>query len=193
MKQLTLYIFLLLLLLSACKTTKRVTASYVEKSHDSVAMQATQQADTSKARYSYKKETDTAIGIKGKKLEGNISKEETELPRTSKGKAVPRHFEKKEDGLAVWVHIDTLGNIKYGASSDSLTLVIKNLVYSYDSLASRQSNNQKQYIYITKTKYSAAETTIRKVVKWRFWPYIIFIALAAALFFVGKWFFKKYL
>lgn len=158
---------MLLLLLVACGTSKKTSSEKQYKSQDTAATQVAQHTADSSGRSSVQVIRDSAIGIQGKKVEDSISKEDTEIPVTPKGKKVPRHFAKKENGLTAWVVIDTNGNVRYGAESDSLTLVVKNLVRQSDSLtriiSTKDSSN-------TRIVHAVQQTSISSTTKVRgFW------------------------
>ncbi|MFN4249062.1 MAG: hypothetical protein ACK4EY_15145 [Flavipsychrobacter sp.] len=182
---------LLLLMLIACDTTKKsVTSTAV--SSDTLVQQATQQSDISHGRNTYKEKTDTAVGIAAQAVEGSIKKQDTEIPRTKDGKAVPRHFEKKVNGLSAWVDIDTNGNVKYGAKSDSLTLVIKGLTRSYDSLFNIQQHKKADTFYRVRTQYSSIESTIRKIRTAWWFNYLLIVIGCIAFVLIAIWALKKF-
>jgi hypothetical protein len=190
--KLTAYISLTLLVLTACTTTKK-SSSTNTVSADTVLQQAVSQQQQTNTRHTNEVRKDSTIGIAGQTVDDTIAAEDTEVPRTKDGKAVPRHFSKKENGLSIWVTIFEDGRIAYGATSDSLTLVIRNLTYKTDSLAHVLVTKDSSSVYASASKATTTETVKVKIRSfWAAnWWWIVLVLVLGVLGVCAKTYLKR--
>lgn len=89
---------------------------------------------------------DSAIGVQARQVHDSISNKllQVAIPYTAHKSATkePVYKEKTVNGLKAWISIDTSGNIKYGASSDSFALLVRKLQSQRDSIYSQVRNAQ---------------------------------------------------
>lgn len=157
------FIVLISILLASCGSTKRSTSISSVTLTDTVVHQQQKATDSTASQFRYLIERDSAVGISAKEVKDSLPSEHQNV-RNSKGRKVPVHKEKTVNGLKAWINIDTSDNITYGASSDSMTLLVKGLIRERDSVVQR--NRQFRFIdNVTKTSQtsnSSSSTTKTK-------------------------------
>lgn len=189
-----------LMLSLGCKTTSKSVKETHTSTRDSISSfdsTAISNTDVHKEVEitNHRTERDSVFGIPAKNVADSINKKDLELPRTKTGTAVPRRFEKKEDGVRAWAVIDTNGNLLYGCDVDSITFVVKNLIREnntirsrYDSLASVLARTKEQVV-VKYVEVSTKDTKIVKEKNWwgRNWKLLVVLVVAVVLITVFKW------
>lgn len=177
---------------TACTTTKK-SSSTNTVSADTVLQQAVKETQVSNQSSRQTVKTDTTIGVQRKKVEDDIKPQDTEVPRTKDGTAIPRHFSKKENGLTAWVTLFGDGSIKYGAESDSLTLVIRNLEYTKDSLTQMLFVKDSSNYYHASKQATTTETLKIKTRSWLAanWWWMLILVVMGVLAVFAKTYFKR--
>lgn len=153
----------LLLLLTACGASKKVHTEKESKSQDTVVRQVVQQSASSSNKVTKTTLRDTVIKVQERIVHDTIHAEDKEIPQTPSGKKMPRHFEKSENGLTVWVDLQPDGNITYGGRADSLLLVVRNLERTADSLIQASSNIKSDSTYHGHSEANTEITVMKKV------------------------------
>lgn len=182
----------ILLFAASCSLSKK-TSTRAEQSiiKDTASTVIENRSNTQQIREKETRISDTVIGISGKTVADTINKEDTYIPRTQSGKAVPRHYETKDNGLRAWVTIDTNGNVLYGAEADSMTLVIHDLVQENERLTNIAESLKVANIFsgnhsVQTSEY--AEFTRQTFIGWA-WPWILGAVVLAIIFFIIKKYF----
>lgn len=189
MKQRTYIAILLALTITSCHSTKSVTESTVT-TKDSTATHKDNRVKTQDSTAFVKHTADSVIGLKARYVD-SIFKPEDLKPAIVDGKKVGRYHRFEGDGITGSIRVDTSGNVTVDCKSDSLTLVIKNLV--------------KELLYIGKERDSVvaemnskshsleAVSTSKKKVKNVFgawWTYLIFLGVGLLLSWLLKMLWK---
>lgn len=151
-------VIFLSLIATACNTSRQASHSTVVTTGDTVEQRETNDVKEATSREKETVKTDSTFGISPKTVSDSLQPDEQEITRTNNGKARPVYKEKREDWLTVWVAIDTNGTLRYGAKTDSITLVVQNLVrekevitQKYDSLYKWVENQKRQSVRVTES------------------------------------------
>lgn len=176
-------ILLLVLLLTACRTSRKTSSTAVIQK-DSVAK--TEQTQSSKVVYRdrIKIIKDTVIKIKERTVRDTIKAADQELPKTKDGKSHPVYREKTADSVTAWINILPGGDIEFGCKADALLLEVENLVYEKDHLVAKY-DSVVRLLYLE--RHSKEETTESEVVKqptWfgRYWPLILVVVIVVLIY-----------
>jgi hypothetical protein len=174
MKHIITLTALAVLLLSACKSLQKTT-SHTTTQKDSVNSQADSRSTTSIEHTSTLEKKDTAIGIAGKSVSDTLTAEQTEPVVTKSGKKQPRQYSKKDNGVTAWVVLDTNGKIYYGAETDSITMVVTNLITERDRWKFLYDSQKIANIFRKETDTTVDNTLIvEKKTFWGIaWPYAL--------------------
>lgn len=174
-----------LLLLSACKTVKKLESATVTVS-DSSTVQAAQHTRDSFISKTERIERDTTISI--------ASKTAADTVKLTNSKQ-PQKFQKQVNGLTIYASVDTAGILSYGCTSDSLLLVVKNLVSekvflsrTSDSLSSVMSSSWYSRTEIFKSYWIKTKTFFGYA-----WPYLLGVAVLALSIFIYRKLKRQYL
>lgn len=187
-------IIISLLSLVACKTAKKSVETHTATIKDSVAMQATSHSKETHTERNTEKR-DTIIGTPARTVISDpLPPDATDIPRTQSGKAVPRHYETKKDGVRVWVTVDTNNRITYGAEVDSNTYVIRALTSIIEKEKQSVEDSHRAAVAVKQVDIGTSVIKERDVNLWDDWikPALLFIAIVSLLF-AGLWFREKYL
>lgn len=179
-------ILFIALLLTACGSSKKVSNS-VSVSTDTLTSQAETETENENDWWSTSETNDTVVVIPEKRLEDFIPHEDTEIPKTNAGKKVPRSFSKRQNGMEIWVKIDTNQNVRYGGSCDSQLILIENLRRTCDSFRQRASQKQTTATNHTSTT-SIEQTTWTKKVRAALggFGWVLIVAVLAIGIYLGR-------
>lgn len=185
-----LYILFLVVALIGCSTSRKSTNTSVANS-DSVETKEDQSTKETRDREKETTTRDSLFGIPEKAVEDSMSKEEQETPRTKSGVARPVYKENTKDGLTAWILIDTTGNIKFGAKSDSITLLVRNLVREKEIISERYEHLYKWVQDQKRNSVTNVETVIVKEKSWwgKNWKLIgimVCIVIAAIIWLIKR-------
>lgn len=136
------YISLLLLSLASCTASKKSISTESTVKTDSfrqvVSLKDTNASNVTRTRT----EKDSAIGIAARSVSDSIAKDDQEVVSARTGRKKSVYKETRQNGLTAWVAIDTNGNIRFGANSDSFTLIVKGLIRERDSFSALYRQQQ---------------------------------------------------
>lgn len=178
MKYLSHILCLLLILVAGCNTSKKVSSTTIQSTRDSVAHFDSSARETVKTirtgsdTNTHTTLRDSVIDLGGKTVEDSVGKEDLEVPRTKNGTAVPRRFEKKENGVRAWAVIDTNGNLRYGCEVDSYKIVVRNLMRERVQITNTIDSLVKVIINTNSTKAHTSESVTKQetvIVKQKSW------------------------
>lgn len=182
-----------LLLLQACATQKK-TERHDSVTNDTLVQQARQHATSITEQQTEREVKDTAVGVAGKKVRDTIPEDGLEPAITKTGKKVPRSYSKKENGLTAWVKVDTNGQVTYGATADSMTIVIAGLVREQKYMSHRYDSLSAVLQQRTHVATMATTTEVKKTKTfWGYaWPWLTALLIAALLVGGYKWLKRMY-
>lgn len=185
-----LYILFLIVALMGCTTSRKSTNTNVAN-NDSIVTNTAQHSNESNTREKETVTNDSLIGVPEKTVDDSLSREEQEIPRTKKGVAKPVYKENTKDGLTAWILIDTSGNIKFGAKSDSFNLLVRNLVREREIIKQRYDHLSAWVQNQKRSSTTNVETVIVKEKSWwdKNWK-LIGIGICALIAGI-IWLFKK--
>lgn len=148
----------LLLFTSACNTSRKASQSTSVATRDTVDQRNDLNVKQDNSQVKETTKTDSTIGISPKSVEGFLPADDQKLTSANTGKRKPVYKEERKDGVTAWIAIDTNDNIRFGAKTDSITLVIKNLIREketitrkYDSLANWVERQKSQSVRVDNT------------------------------------------
>lgn len=158
----------LCLMVSACHPLHVVSSTTATQ--DTTTQQARQGAIKADSDYHQVVKTDTAIGLKGRYASIHFNPVQL-LPATdAQGNKVSREYHANDNNLHADVQVNSDGSVDVDCKSDSLTLVITNLIrettyeqHRFDSL---------NFLYCM-TKAIHTETTVVEEKKHGFWAWLL--------------------
>lgn len=131
-----------LLTFISCRTTKMDHEISTKDTSATTSIKSMSDSGSAKVKESnlqntyksqYKRESDSLISLASKYLYLNIMPDELGIATTATGKKVSHGKTIDTNGLHLSYNVDTNGNLSIDCKTDSLNLVIKNLVYIHDS------------------------------------------------------------
>lgn len=174
-------------LLMSCAHTKH-SESHVVNTRDTLVVHDTMRTVQRDTMILQERVHDTVIGVASKRLEDQHSGTDLQPGQNSKGHKEPKHFSKYQDGIFIYLDVDTNGNFKYGAQTDSITLAIRNLTERNRQLTrERDSSNNMQVLTGHKSDSSDMEKDV-KVMSWlaSLWPWLLGVVLVVIVWFIIK-------
>lgn len=180
-------LFISFLALVSCGTQSKFE-NHTIVIHDTINTKDSSGVHETKHEKETEKTGDTAVGVKGKSLEDSHTGDELQASTDSKGKKQAKHFSKYQDGIFIYLNVDTNGNFAYGAKTDSVTLVIRNLVERNHVLSDWRDSVSRATITTshTEVEHDVVEQVRNKGFWGVMWPYLLVIGILAVLALVIK-------
>jgi len=130
--RLFIYISFIILALCSCTASRKTSFTSITERKDSLVSQSQDSNASQFTHFTERVKEDSTVGIAPKAVDDSLLSAVLNFHREAK---IPVYKEKTVNGLKAWVAIDTSGNLRYGASADSFTLVVKGLIREKDSIS----------------------------------------------------------